>query len=151
MLTFTKPMRDGGHSDILVIGGGSAGATAAITAARAGRSVTLIERYGFLGGISTQVLDTFYGFYTPGSTAKKVVGGVPDIIVAALMERNMALLRPNTYGAGQGITYDPETLKVVWETLARDSGVRLLYHSLVIDAVTEGGRVRGSSQRTRAG
>ncbi|GIK27890.1 MAG: FAD-dependent oxidoreductase [Chloroflexi bacterium] len=151
MLTFTKPMRDGGHSDILVIGGGSAGATAAITAARAGRSVTLIERYGFLGGISTQVLDTFYGFYTPGSTAKKVVGGVPDIIVAALMERNMALLRPNTYGAGQGITYDPETLKVVWETLARDSGVRLLYHSLVIDAVTEGGRVRGVVAANKGG
>ena len=34
-----------------------------------------VERYGFMGGISTQVLDTFYGFYTPGKTAKKVVGG----------------------------------------------------------------------------
>ncbi|MCA9902680.1 MAG: FAD-dependent oxidoreductase, partial [Anaerolineae bacterium] len=76
---YSKPVRDLRHSDVLVIGGGSAGATAAITAAREGASVTLVERYGFMGGISTQVLDTFYGFYTPGQEAKKVVGGVPDL------------------------------------------------------------------------
>ena len=131
------------HSDVLVIGSGSAGATAAITAALAGARVTLVERYGFMGGISTQVLDTFYGFYTPGSAARKVVGGVPDRVVEALMARGMALLRPNTYGAGQGITYDPETLKIVWETLAVQAGVRLLYHTFVVDALREGERVTG--------
>jgi hypothetical protein len=40
-----------------------------------------VERYGFLGGISTGVLDTFYGFYTPGEI-KKVVGGIADALVA---------------------------------------------------------------------
>jgi hypothetical protein len=103
----------------------------------------LVERYGFMGGISTQVLDTFYGFYTPGSTTRKVVGGVPDLVVEELMKRKMALLRPNTYGAGQGITYDPETLKIVWESLAQRSGVRLLYHTFVIDALLEQNRVCG--------
>ena len=49
----------------------------------------------------------------------------------------MALFRPNTYGAGQGITYDPETLKVVWENLAAAAGVRILYHTLVIDALLD--------------
>ena len=44
----------------------------------------LVERYGFMGGISTQVLDTFYGFYTPGSSPRKVVGGIPDQVVAEL-------------------------------------------------------------------
>ncbi len=143
MDTFRKPIRDLWHSDILVIGSGSAGATAAITAAREGASVTLVERYGFMGGISTQVLDTFYGFYTPGQEAKKVVGGVPDLIVEALMARGMALLRPNTYGAGQGITYDPETLKIVWEMLAREAGVRILYHTFVVDALRAGDHVHG--------
>ncbi len=130
-------------SDVLVIGSGSAGATAAITAAQQGTSVTLVERYGFMGGISTQVLDTFYGFYTPGSEAKKVVGGVPDQVVDALMQRQRAILRPNTYGAGQGITYDPQALKVVWETLAKAAGVRLLYHTFVVDALVDQGRVVG--------
>jgi hypothetical protein len=114
-----------------------------LTAAKLGASVILVERYGFMGGISTQVLDTFYGFYTPGSAAKKVVGGIPDLVVDELMKRGMAILRPNTYGAGQGITYDPETLKVVWETLASQAGVRLLYHTFVIDVLQEAERVHG--------
>ena len=51
------------ETDLLVVGGGPAGAVAAITAARQGISVTLVERYGFLVGASTSVLDTFCGFY----------------------------------------------------------------------------------------
>jgi ribulose 1,5-bisphosphate synthetase/thiazole synthase len=135
--TYTASVQDLWQTDVLVVGSGSAGATAAITAARQGVSVALVERYGFMGGISTQVLDTFYGFYTPGSEAKKVVGGVPDLVVGELMRQKKALLRPNTYGAGQGITYDPEALKVIWETLALQAGVKLLYHTFVVDVVKE--------------
>jgi hypothetical protein len=143
MHTYTTQIDNTLTSDVLVIGSGSSGATAAITAAREGAQVTLVERYGFMGGISTQVLDTFYGFYTPGETAHKVVGGVPDLVVDALMQRSKALLRPNTYGAGQGITYDPATLKIVWEQLATESGVRLLYHTFVVDVIMDGPRVTG--------
>jgi flavin-dependent dehydrogenase len=140
---YTRHLQDLWETDVLVIGSGSAGATAAITAARERVSVALIERYGFMGGISTQVLDTFYGFYTPGQTPRKVVGGVPDLVVDELSRRNKAMLRPNTYGAGQGITYDPEILKLVWERLTTDAGVRILYHTLVVDALVEGSCVIG--------
>ncbi|NPV68346.1 MAG: FAD-dependent oxidoreductase [Anaerolineae bacterium] len=143
MNTYTAPVHDLWETDILVIGSGSAGATAAITAAREGVSVALVERYGFMGGISTQVLDTFYGFYTPGQQSRKVVGGIPDLVVDELLRRGKALFRPNTYGAGQGITYDPETLKLVWERLATSAGVRILYHTFVVDALMEGDRVTG--------
>ena len=55
--------------DVLAIGMGSAGCCAAIAARESGSaSVLLVERYGFLGGTSTQMLDTFYGFFTPGET-----------------------------------------------------------------------------------
>ncbi|MEZ4703272.1 MAG: FAD-dependent oxidoreductase, partial [Rhodothermales bacterium] len=130
-------------TDVLVVGSGSAGATAAIASAGEGVDVLLVERYGFMGGISTQVLDTFYGFYTPGEPRKKVVGGVPDRVVDALMARGAALIRPNTYGAGDGITYDADVLKTIWETLALEAGVRLLYHTVVMDALVEDGRLRG--------
>jgi glycine/D-amino acid oxidase-like deaminating enzyme len=139
------------HTQVLVVGSGSAGATAAITAARQGASVILVERYGFMGGISTQVLDTFYGFYTPGQQARKVVGGVPDRVVEQLFSRKAALYRPNTYGAGQGITYDPETLKSVWEELALEAGVKLLYHTLVIDVLMQDGRLAGVIAANKAG
>jgi hypothetical protein len=143
MQVFSKAFTSETSTDVLIIGGGSAGATAAITAARLGASVLLVERYGFLGGISTQVLDTFYGFYTPGNSARKVVGGVPDLVVNELFRRKMALLRPNTYGAGQGITYDPESLKLVWELLAKEAGVQILYHTFVVDAILKADRIYG--------
>ena len=142
-MVLTKHARNLWKTDVLVVGSGSAGATAAITAAREGARVALIERYGFMGGTSTMVLDTFYGFYTPGEPPRKVVGGVPDLVVDALMERNVALIRPNTYGAGNGVTYDPEVLKVVWEQLALEAGVQLLYHTMVVDVIREGDRVTG--------
>ena len=137
MDTYSRNISNLAKTEILVVGSGSAGATAAITAARLGAQVTLVERYGFMGGISTQVLDTFYGFYTPGTNPRKVVGGIPDLVVDELFKHKAAIYRPNTYGAGQGITYDPEILKVVWETLAIASGVRIIYHSLVIDVIVE--------------
>ena len=115
--------------DVLVVGAGSAGATAAIAAARNGASTLLVDRLGFVGGTSTAVLDTFYAFYTPGQQPRKVVGGIPDEVVARLTERGAAFPRPNTYGAGTGITYDPEVLKLVWEELALEAGVSVLLHS----------------------
>ena len=129
--------------DVLVVGAGSAGSTAAISAARLGARTMLVERYGFMGGISTGVLDTFYGFYTPG-TIKKVVGGAPDRVVERLTDMGAAFLRPNTYGAGTGVTYDPESLKMVWEDLATEAGVQLLYHSFCTDVIlSSDGRVQG--------
>ncbi len=143
MEIYSKPVHALWKSDVLVVGSGSAGSIAALAAAQQGASVTLVERYGFMGGISTQVLDTFYGFYTPGAVPRKVVGGLPDRVVDELRQRGLALIRPNTYGAGNGITYDPEMLKIVWETLAQQAGVRLLFHIFVVDAIVEGESVRG--------
>lgn len=143
MDTFISKINDLPPADILVIGSGSAGATAALTAAQLGGRVTLVERYGFMGGISTQVLDTIYGFYTPGSNPRKVVGGIPDQVIAELQKHKAAIYRPNTYGAGQGITYDPEILKIAWEQLAIKAGVRILFHSMVIDVIMSAGEIQG--------
>ena len=78
-----------GRFDVVVVGSGSAGSTAAIAAARGGADTLLIEKLPFLGGVSTAVLDTFYGFYTPGSRATKVVGGIADdvVILVGVRER----------------------------------------------------------------
>ncbi|HET6602369.1 MAG TPA: FAD-dependent oxidoreductase [Gaiella sp.] len=137
--------------DVLVVGAGSAGATAAIAAARTGARTLLVDRFGFLGGTSTAVLDTFYAFYTPGERPEKVVSGIPDEVVARLIERGMAFERPNTYGAGTGITYDPETLKRVWDELTEEAGVRTLLHSFAFGVSVEGGRVTGVDVATKSG
>ena len=137
--------------DVLVVGGGSAGSTAAIAAARNGSKVILLERYGFLGGTGTAVLDTFYGFYTPGTVEKKVVGGIPDDVIAGLEKHKAMIKRPNTYGAGTGITYDPEVLKVVWDDLVSSAGVHVIFHSYFADVIQNGPRVRGAIIGTKRG
>ncbi len=115
--------------DIVVVGAGSAGSAAAIAAARLGASVLLVDRLAFMGGTSTAVLDTFYAFYTPGDRPRRVVGGIGWEVARRLTADGVAFERPNTYGAGTGVTYDAEALKVLWERLAEEAGVDLLLHT----------------------
>ena len=115
--------------DVVVVGAGSAGSSAAITAARLGARTLLVDRMPFLGGTSTAVLDTFYAFYTPGARARRVVGGIGWEVAERLKAQGMAFERPNTYGAGTGVTYDPEVLKLLWEQLAEDAKVEVLLHT----------------------
>jgi len=140
-----------GEADVVVVGSGSAGATAAIAAARTGASVVLIEKLPYLGGISTSVLDTFYGFYTPGSRSLKVVGGIPDEVIGAMRDLGPVLERPNTYGAGTGITYNMEHLKLAWERLALRAGVHVLLHAFVQDVAQRDGHIEELLVATKAG
>jgi hypothetical protein len=126
--------------DVLVIGAGSAGCIAALAAAQNKKyTVMLAERYGFPGGTSTQMLDTFYGFFTPGDFPRKIAGGLPDKVVDELDKTGDIFLRPNTYGAGTGVNYNPERLKLVWDKLITDAGIHYLLHTLLIDVVQEEG------------
>jgi hypothetical protein len=138
-------------ADVVVVGSGTAGASAAIAAARTGASVLLIEKQAFMGGTSTAVLDTFYGFYTPGSRSLKIAGGISDDVVAGLHELGPVVERPNTYGAGTGVTYNAEHLKLVWERLASDAGVRVLLHAFLQDVIAHDGRVSELLVATKAG
>jgi len=126
------------ETDVLVIGAGSAGCMAALAAAMGNtHSVMLVERYGFPGGTSTQMLDTFYGFFTPGTSSRKIVGGLPDKVVNELDKTNDIFLRPNTYGAGTGVNYNPERLKQVWDQLITKAGIHYLLHTSLVDVVKE--------------
>ncbi|MGI9528621.1 MAG: FAD-dependent oxidoreductase [Acidimicrobiia bacterium] len=140
-----------GSYDVVVVGSGAAGSPAAIAAARAGASALLIEKLPFLGGNSTAVLDTFYGFYTPGSRERKVVGGIGDDVVRGLEQHGPVIRRPNTYGAGTGVTYVADHLKVVWEDLVQASGADVLLHAFVQDVVTHDGRISELVVATKAG
>lgn len=140
-----------GDFDVVVVGSGSSGSVAAIAAARVGARVLLIEKLPFLGGNSTAVLDTFYGFYSPGSRPLRVVDGIPGEVVKALETLGPVIERPNTYGAGTGITYNADHLKVAWEHLVTDAGVTVLLHSFLQEVDVADGRVVELLLATKAG
>ncbi|MEE9437963.1 MAG: FAD-dependent oxidoreductase, partial [Saprospiraceae bacterium] len=113
-------------------------AMAAIAASTGKYKVTIVERYGFPGGSSTQMLDTFYGFYTPSDIPKKIVAGLPDLVVNQLNDTGNIFLRPNTYGAGTGVTYNPEKLKQVWDNLLMKQNIHSLYHTTLVGVENKG-------------
>lgn len=132
--------RDGSFNvDVAVVGGGPAGTAAAIAAARSGLSTVLLEWHGFLGGSRTAAaVDTFYGFWTPGGDARPVIGGIGLEIVNGTLSAG-GFRRENTYGAGPGITYDVERLKLDLDGIALGAGVRLFYHSILSGLAREDG------------
>lgn len=151
MWTLSAKLQVIGDFDVIVVGSGSSGTPAAIAAARAGAKTLLLERLPFLGGTSTAVLDTFYGYYTPGQAERRVVGGIAMEVRSRLADYDAMLERPNTHGAGTAVTYHPEYLKVVWESLAREAGVHVLLNAFVQDVICDERRVTGLIMATTAG
>ena len=68
--------------------------------------------------------------------AECVADSIPDRVVDALDRRGGVFLRPNTYGAGTGVNYNPELLKLVWDQLLAKAGVRVYFHALLVDVET---------------
>src|SRR5262249_33433488 len=76
--------------DVLVVGGGAAGLAAAITAARAGLRVILLERYGFCGGAAVAGLSgTVCGLYAASEDAHRP----PEQLVFGFAEDQLARFR----------------------------------------------------------
>src|SRR5437870_641443 len=74
------------EADLVVVGGGSAGTAAAITAARGGLHTVLVEDSPFLGGMSTGgCVGTFCGFYYRERSGDlvRLVGGFPAEVALA--------------------------------------------------------------------
>jgi hypothetical protein len=80
------------------------------------------------------------------------VGGLPDKVVDALDAAGAVFLRPNTYGAGTGVNYNPERLKLVWDELLEAAGVRVLLHAALVAAEQDSaGRITGAVISTKRG
>lgn len=129
--------------DVVVLGGGPAGIAAAISAGRNGANTLLIERYGFLGGMSTTAL--VYPWMTFHSSAgDQVIRGIAQDIVDRLVARNASPghLR-DTVGFVHTLTpYKPEVFKVVAYEMLEEAGVEILLHSTAVEVTTEAERIQ---------
>ena len=109
--------------DIIVAGGGVAGVAAAVSAAKLGAKVLLIERYGFLGGLGTAgLVNPFMSSYT--SDGKPLVGGFFTDICDRMRGMGGMFHR----------AFDPEAMKFAAQEMVLESGAELLLHSWITGA-----------------
>ncbi|GJM69857.1 hypothetical protein HMSSN036_20730 [Paenibacillus macerans] len=140
------------EADVVVTGAGPAGIAAAIAAGRQGASVILIERYGFVGGMSTAAgVYPWMTFHT--QRGERVIGGIAQEIVERLMERggSPGHLR-DTVGFVHTLTpYHPEIYKVLAVDMLREAGVKLVSHSFVDEVEREGEYIRSVTLTGKSG
>jgi len=141
------------ESDVVVAGGGPSGLVAAIAAARAGAKTTLVEQYGFLGGMATAAsVGPFSPFHYDD---QQITMGIPQELVERLMAAGGStghLKCVPEYGSGSYMAYfDREVYKQVAFDMVREAGAQLLLHSFVGGAVTEGNRVTGIRVANKSG
>lgn len=143
-------------TDVLVVGGGAAGVAAAVTAARQGLDVTLVERYGFCGGGAVAGLSgTVCGLYeaTDERSARpnQMVFGFADEFCVRL-ETLGGLGEPVPYGKTWTRVHDPLVWREAADGFLRETGVRVIYHAVAVGAHVDGGEaIEGLDLWTKEG
>lgn len=125
--------------DVLVCGGGPAGISAAITAARAGANTRLIETQGCLGGV-----------WTAGCLSFLLDAANKGGLMRELMEE-LALHEAPVWETWFGYSYDVEIMKFVLESLARKAGVHVRLHTHACSALLEGDRLTTVITESKSG
>ena len=135
------------HVDIVVVGGGTTGPFAAISAARQGKKVVMIERFGSLGGNLTLGLNT--------KPSGALVGGLPlevwNLARSAGGAGDDYMAMTKTGGVKIASPCDPEMMKILLTRLCVDSGVQILFETLASGPLVENGTVTGIIIENKAG
>jgi len=130
-------------ADVLIVGGGASGVAAAVTAARNGLSVILLERYGFCGGGAVAGLSgTICGLYAATDDEQRapeqVVFGFADEFSRLLTARG-GLADPVRYGKTFTRVHDPLIWRETADAMLADVGVTVIYHAVATQVLLDGG------------
>lgn len=125
--------------EIAVIGGGPAGLSAAIAAARAGRKVIILEKAGYLGGNATLGLPLL-GFLD--LDGRRIVGGIAQEYVNRLTERGECVGHRTCPKHNSVTNIDPEGFKILAIEMCREAGVDVILHVEACRTEVENGRLK---------
>ena len=109
--------------DVIVLGGGPAGAASAAAAGLEGARTLLIEATGSLGGMGTSAL---VPAWTPFSDKQKIVyRGLAEKVFNACKAGMPHIAKD----ALDWVAIDPERLKRIYDQLVTDAGVKVLFNT----------------------
>ena len=133
------------ETEVLVVGGGPGGLAAAVASARAGAQTMLLDRYGCLGGVITQVgVDAIAWYRHEGTVDVEGIGIEFEQRACA-----MGGTQPESQSLSEAL--DPELFKVVADDLIAEAGVDPLLHCLAVEPVLEAGLVKGVITESKSG
>jgi ribulose 1,5-bisphosphate synthetase/thiazole synthase len=136
--------------DVLVAGAGVSGAAAAVSAARAGASVLLVERNGAPGGVAISGLMANITNFIFTQNGRQVIGGFCEEFIERMRSRGGVVDAWRTRDL-PGICFDPEIGRLVLTQMIREAGVQVLLHAYVAGALVEDGAVRGAILESKSG
>jgi hypothetical protein len=137
--------------DVVVVGGGIAGALAACASSRRGARTLLVERYGYLGGALTSCgvgpMMTFH------CGREQIIRGLPGELIGRLEAKGLS---PGHIADSTGYTYsvtpfDAEGMKQELEIMVLEAKGELLYGALVCAVEASDGTVTSLSVATKGG
>ncbi len=123
--------------DLIVVGGGISGVAAAVSAARQGMSVLIIEKSGNFGGAMSNSLVFPFMTFTSKDEEKRLLS---DGIFTEMRERFYKFKESSW-----------EFFKFVFDDMITESGVDVLFHSTVFSAKTSTRNVEQISVATKTG
>ena len=137
--------------DVLVCGGGIAGISAALSAARHGARVILLEREYMLGGLATLGLITIYLPLCDGE-GHQVSFGIAEELLRLSIKRGIiedrypkAWLEGGTFEEKKEkrfiVQYNAGVFAIDAEKLLVDSGVEILYGTLAAEVIKDGDKI----------
>ena len=136
------------NSDVVVLGAGAAGVAAALTAARGGARVTLVEAGALPGGelVSGMAIDGALN-----ARGEWILGGTGRELLAEC-ERLGGYIGPlNDWRLIWYVCLDPEVMKLAVARCLARSGVQLLLHTMATGVVRDAGTVQALQVRNKEG
>jgi hypothetical protein len=133
------------EADVLVVGSGPAGLSAALASAREGVDTMLVERFGSFGGNITQAMVGTIAWYRQQATID--AGGIGVEFEARAAEMGAAL---KDYD-GDGKLLDADMFKYVADTMVQEASVIPILHCHSVDTIMDGDTIGGVITESKSG
>ncbi|MBE7043004.1 MAG: FAD-dependent oxidoreductase [Ruminococcaceae bacterium] len=138
--------------DLIVAGGGLTGVAAAVSAAREGLSVLLIEKNGCLGGaISNNLVYPFMFYWLSSSEAKQRQYLNAGIFLEIREREHIYCQSCNESEESLESLFKPEYYKFILDDMVTEAGVDVLFHATLFKTQTKDRKVQSVQVVTPSG